>query len=107
MYFRHLLSSSIPTYKETDIIFILTSGAKRVYVIGQLVFTAGMAIMAAARHKVAVVLLSPTAGIMYATLFTMPYLLVAHYHTSGLVRHLPVASRTDIVLSALCGGRAG
>lgn len=58
--------------------------AKRVYVLGQLVFTVGMAIMAAARHKVAVVLLSPTAGIMYATLFTMPYLLVAHYHTSGL-----------------------
>ncbi|KAK7483584.1 hypothetical protein BaRGS_00025137 [Batillaria attramentaria] len=58
--------------------------AKRVYVLGQLVFTVGMTIMAAARHKVAVVLLSPTAGIMYATLFTMPYLLVAHYHTSGL-----------------------
>ena len=52
---------------------------------GQLVFTVGMAIMAATRHKVAVLLLSPTAGIMYATLFTMPYLLVAHYHTSGLV----------------------
>lgn len=71
------------------------------YVIGQLVFTAGMAIMAAVRHKVAVVLLSPTAGIMYATLFTMPYLLVAHYHTSGLVRALPVASCTDSLLSTL------
>ncbi|KAL8623479.1 hypothetical protein ACOMHN_015687 [Nucella lapillus] len=61
--------------------------AKNVYVTGQLVFTVGMAIMAAARHKVAVVLLSPTAGIMYATLFTMPYLLVAQYHTSGLFSH--------------------
>ena len=64
------------------------TGAKVVYVTGQLVFTVGMAVMAAVKHKVAVVLLSPTAGIMYATLFTMPYLLVAHYHTSGLVRLL-------------------
>ncbi|KAK7092624.1 hypothetical protein V1264_008344 [Littorina saxatilis] len=63
--------------------------AKTVYVVGQLVFTVGMAIMAASRDKVAVVLLSPTAGIMYATLFTMPYLLVAHYHTSGLFKHGP------------------
>lgn len=54
------------------------------YVVGQLVFTVGMIVMASARHKVAVVILSPTAGIMYATLFTMPYLIVAHYHTSGM-----------------------
>ncbi|CAL1538399.1 unnamed protein product [Lymnaea stagnalis] len=61
--------------------------AKRVYVLGQLVFTLGMAGMAASRSKVAVILLSPAAGIMYATLFTMPYLLVAHYHTRGLFSH--------------------
>ena len=70
---------------DRDVLWLWRAGAKRVYVIGQLVFTVGMAIMAATRHKVAVLLLSPTAGIMYATLFTMPYLLVAHYHTSGLV----------------------
>ncbi|XP_059153835.1 proton-associated sugar transporter A-like [Physella acuta] len=61
--------------------------AKKVYVLGQLVFTVGMAGMALSRSKVAVILLSPAAGIMYATLFTMPYLLVAHYHTRGLFSH--------------------
>ncbi|XP_053408855.1 proton-associated sugar transporter A-like [Mercenaria mercenaria] len=57
--------------------------AKPVYVWGQLVYTAGMVILAICRHPVAVILLSPCAGIMYATLFTMPYLLVAHYHSNG------------------------
>ncbi|ESO93540.1 hypothetical protein LOTGIDRAFT_119222 [Lottia gigantea] len=59
-------------------------GAKNVYVYGQLAYSIGMIILAISRHKVAVILLSPSAGIMYATLFTMPYLLVAHYHTQGL-----------------------
>lgn len=44
-----------------------------------------MILMSVVRNKVAVLLLSPSAGIMYATLFTMPYLLVAHYHTNGKV----------------------
>jgi len=62
------------------------SAARPVYVWGQLVYTVGMFALAVTRHPSAVILLSPTAGIMYATLFTMPYLLVAHYHTSGEVR---------------------
>ncbi|KAL5010419.1 hypothetical protein ScPMuIL_012724 [Solemya velum] len=57
--------------------------AKRVYICGQLAYTFGMVLMALTRNKLAVLLLSPFAGIMYATLFTMPYLLIAHYHTSG------------------------
>ncbi|WAR04783.1 S45A2-like protein, partial [Mya arenaria] len=57
--------------------------AKPVYVCGQLVYTVGMVVMALSRHPAAVIILSPCAGIMYATLFTMPYLLVARYHTSG------------------------
>lgn len=64
----------------------LISGAKRVYIGGQLVYSVGMIIMAAARHPAAVILLSPTAGIMYSTLFTMPYLLIAHYHCMQKVR---------------------
>ena len=32
------------------------------------------------RTRWAVLLFSCTAGVMYSTLFTMPYLLVAHYH---------------------------
>ncbi|XP_041347296.1 proton-associated sugar transporter A-like [Gigantopelta aegis] len=58
--------------------------AKRLYVCGQLTYSVGMVILAISRHKMAVVILSATAGIMYATLFTMPYLLVAQYHTCGM-----------------------
>lgn len=41
--------------------------------------------MAVARHPVGVIVFSWTAGIMYATLFTMPYLLVARYHAAETV----------------------
>ncbi|XP_061168874.1 proton-associated sugar transporter A-like [Saccostrea echinata] len=58
-------------------------GAKWVYIGGQFVYCVGMIIMAATQSRVTVILLSPTAGIMYATLFTMPYMLVANYHTKG------------------------
>ncbi|XP_062579204.1 membrane-associated transporter protein-like [Saccostrea cucullata] len=58
-------------------------GAKCVYIGGQLVYCIGMIIMAATQSRVTVILFSPTAGIMYATLFTMPYMLVANYHTKG------------------------
>ena len=44
-----------------------------------------MIILALWRHPAAVFVLSPTAGVMYATLFTMPYLLVAHYHNCKTV----------------------
>ncbi|CAH1773681.1 unnamed protein product [Owenia fusiformis] len=56
--------------------------AKPVYILSQLVYTVGMVIMATVRHPVVVVLLSPTAGVMYATLFTMPYIILAHYHSN-------------------------
>nr|NP_001303415.1 loss of visual transmission [Drosophila melanogaster]ALI30498.1 loss of visual transmission [Drosophila melanogaster] len=54
--------------------------AKTVYVGGLLVYCIGMALMALTRAKLSVIVFSWTAGIMYSTLFTMPYLLVAHYH---------------------------
>ena len=57
------------------------------YIRGQLVYTVGATILAASRQPAAVILLSPTAGIMYATLLTMPYLLVAHYHSAGKMNH--------------------
>lgn len=41
--------------------------------------------MAVTKHKVGVILFSWTAGVMYSTLFTMPYLLVAHYHAKNTV----------------------
>ncbi|XP_037078378.1 LOW QUALITY PROTEIN: proton-associated sugar transporter A-like [Pollicipes pollicipes] len=57
--------------------------ARPVYVGGQLVYAVGMVFMATLRHRVAVIVFSACAGVMYSTLFTMPYLLVAHYHVSG------------------------
>lgn len=41
--------------------------------------------MALTRHKIGVLVFSWGAGVMYSTLFTMPYLLVAHYHAQGVV----------------------
>jgi solute carrier family 45 protein 1/2/4 len=41
--------------------------------------------MAITRNQFGVIFFSWTAGIMYATLFTMPYLLVARYHASETV----------------------
>ncbi|XP_034660439.1 proton-associated sugar transporter A [Drosophila subobscura] len=54
--------------------------AKNVYVGGLCFYCTGMALMALTRAKSSVILFSWTAGVMYSTLFTMPYLLVAHYH---------------------------
>ncbi|CAM1302243.1 Uncharacterised protein g3194 [Pycnogonum litorale] len=58
-------------------------GAKPVYISGQLVYSLGMIMMGICRNKIAVILLSSTAGVMYATLFTMPYMLVAQYHSTN------------------------
>ncbi|XP_018326527.1 proton-associated sugar transporter A isoform X2 [Agrilus planipennis] len=59
-------------------------GAKKVYICGLLTYSTGMCLMALTKHKVGVILFSWTAGVMYSTLFTMPYLLVAHYHAKGV-----------------------
>ncbi|KAF2347656.1 Major facilitator superfamily [Trinorchestia longiramus] len=60
-------------------------GARKVYVCGQLVYSLGMLVLALVPTPTAVILLSCTAGVMYSTLFTMPYLLVAHYHATQTV----------------------
>ncbi|XP_070172559.1 membrane-associated transporter protein [Polyergus mexicanus] len=57
--------------------------ARKVYIYGLLFYSVGMLLMALMKHQVGVILFSWTAGVMYSTLFTMPYLLVAHYHTSS------------------------
>jgi solute carrier family 45 protein 1/2/4 len=46
-----------------------------------------MICMALTRNAAGVIIFSWTAGIMYSTLFTMPYLLVANYHASQVVRY--------------------
>lgn len=63
--------------------------AKRVYVGGLLFYSVGMFLMTLMQHKVGVIVFSWTAGVMYSSLFTMPYLLVAHYH-----EHNTVSSQT-------------
>lgn len=57
--------------------------AKPVYVGGQLVYCVGMIFMALTRTKWGVLFFSWSAGIMYSTLFTMPYIIVAHYHETN------------------------
>jgi len=61
--------------------------ARNVYVSGLLLDSLGMLLMALTRHRYAVIVFSAAAGVMYSTLFTVPYLLVAHYHASGTVRN--------------------
>jgi hypothetical protein len=65
--------------------YVVLSGARRVYIVSQLIYTTGAILIALTRHRVTVVLFSVCPGIMYATLFTMPYLLVAHYHSTQTV----------------------
>ena len=60
--------------------FFIHSRARPVYVCGQLVYSLGMVLMALTQSKWGVLVFSWAAGVMYSTLFTMPYLLVAHYH---------------------------
>ncbi|KDR22503.1 proton-associated sugar transporter A [Zootermopsis nevadensis] len=57
--------------------------ARNVYISGLLLDSVGMLMLAVTRHRYAVIVFSASAGVMYSTLFTMPYLLVAHYHASG------------------------
>jgi len=62
--------------------------AKYVYVGGLLGFGFSMLILAYWPSKIGVLTLSVAAGIVYATLFTMPFILVARYHSKGCVRNI-------------------
>lgn len=55
------------------------------YVGGLLFYSTGMFLMAVTRHKFSVIFFSWAAGVMYSTMFTMPYLLIAHYHSTNTV----------------------
>ena len=75
-----LYSVSCAIYSSRLEPLIEVFGAQRLYVYGQLVYALGAAAMAAFPSVISVFLFSPTAGVMYGTPFTMPYILVAHYH---------------------------
>lgn len=57
---------------------------------GCLGYAVGMLALALVPTKVGVLALSTTAGMIYATIFTMPFILVASYHTSGCVSQMIV-----------------
>lgn len=61
------------------------SRAKRIYIGGLLFYSCGMCMLALTKAQASVIIFSWCAGVMYSTLFTMPYLLVAHYHSEGCV----------------------
>lgn len=78
--------------------FNFRCSARRVYVGGLLIYCTGMMLMAVTKHRVGVILFSWTAGVMYSTLFTMPYLLIAHYHAKGTVSN-QMLNRFNIMMS--------
>jgi solute carrier family 45, member 1/2/4 len=59
--------------------------AKNVYICGLLFYSGCMTLMALTKHKLGVLIFSWGAGVMYSTLFTMPYLIIAHYHSKCVV----------------------
>lgn len=66
--------------------FGIFSSAKRIYIGGLWFYSCGMCILALTKSPACVIIFSWCAGVMYSTLFTMPYLLIAHYHSEGIVR---------------------
>ncbi|CAF2881190.1 unnamed protein product [Rotaria sp. Silwood2] len=63
-------------------------GIKRVYIGSQLIYAIGMLVMGYLRHRIAVIICSAVAGILYSTLFTIPYLLISKYYTSNIFNQL-------------------
>lgn len=80
-----MYSLSCACYSSVIEKLIKKFGAKKVYIGGLLFYCCGMALMAFTKNRIGVIVFSLVAGVMYSTLFTMPYLLVAHYHAQGTV----------------------
>ena len=57
-----------------------------VYVVNQVIYCVSMALLAIVRAPWAAFLFSATAGMEYSTLFTLPFILVANYHSTDTVR---------------------
>ena len=67
------------------ILHVFPEGIKRVYIGSQVIYAIGMLLMGVFRHRLAVIVLSAVAGVLYSTLFTIPYLLISQYHASASV----------------------
>ncbi|KAM7344201.1 solute carrier family 45 member 1 [Cochliomyia hominivorax] len=61
-------------------------GTKAVYISGIVYYGVGMLILGLWPTKWGVLVFSTSAGILYGTLFTMPYILVANYHAKNCFR---------------------
>ncbi|XP_063701955.1 proton-associated sugar transporter A-like isoform X2 [Culicoides brevitarsis] len=70
-------------YSMTIETLISKLGAKIVYVGGLTTFGVGMLLLGVFPTKNLCLILSITGGVIYATLFTFPFLLVARYHEKG------------------------
>ncbi|OAF69834.1 Membrane-associated transporter protein [Intoshia linei] len=64
--------------------YTLSSSLKQIYFFGHFIYSIGSMIMFILPYKYVTIILSPTVGIMYATLFTIPYRLVAIYHEKNV-----------------------
>ncbi|XP_071945155.1 membrane-associated transporter protein-like [Antedon mediterranea] len=99
------LSCSIFSYFLEDL--VKRFGAKPVYICNQLIYTFGMVLMGLLRTKWMTFLASITTGAMYSTLFTMPFIILADYHsnnmfekskTPGTTRHHIRGIGTDVAV---------
>ncbi|KAL7734126.1 hypothetical protein ACLKA6_011806 [Drosophila palustris] len=61
-------------------------GTKAVYISGMIYYGIGMLILGLWPTKWGVLVFSTSAGILYGTLFTMPFILVANYHAKNCFR---------------------
>uniref|UniRef100_A0AAG5DKB9 Uncharacterized protein n=1 Tax=Anopheles atroparvus TaxID=41427 RepID=A0AAG5DKB9_ANOAO len=88
------LSCSTCSFTIEKLIKVLR--ARTVYCGGLLIDAIGMACMAYFPNKVTVFVLSATGGLVYALLFTMPFLLLGQYHAKGSFKvHKPGADTQE------------
>lgn len=55
---------------------------------GILLESISLLLLAVLEDKISVFVLSASCGIFYATLFTVPYILIAHYHATDVVSEI-------------------
>ncbi|XP_004520943.1 proton-associated sugar transporter A [Ceratitis capitata] len=80
----YALSCSIYSISVTKLRKLL--GTKVVYIAGISYYGIGMLILAIWPTKWGVIVFSTSAGILYGTIFTIPYILVANYHAKDCFR---------------------
>ncbi|XP_037950169.1 proton-associated sugar transporter A [Teleopsis dalmanni] len=80
----YAFSCSVYSLSVTKLMQIF--GPKLVYITGILYYGVGMLVLGIWPTKWGALFFSTSAGILYGTLFTMPYILVAHYHAKNCFR---------------------